>query len=245
MKTKAPSNASTGYQTGFGNEFASEAIAGALPEGRNSPQRVPHGPVCRADERHGVHRAQAMQTGAVGCTASDPLRCTGRSPVRATDASTTISAAGPVTPDQLRWNPLPLPERPTDFIDGLFTMAGNGSPQAQAASASMCTRQSRHARALLLRRRWRAADRAAAGAPAHRNRTGRARRGAAGDRGDSARHPLPGRTARWQCARLRVRELRRHLRLPDLGPIGSNGLANPRDFLTPNAAFEDLEGASS
>jgi len=32
------------------------------------------------------------------------------------------------------------------------------------------------------------------------------------------------------------------LRLPDLGPIGSNGLANPRDFLTPNAAFEDREG---
>ena len=32
------------------------------------------------------------------------------------------------------------------------------------------------------------------------------------------------------------------LRLPDLGPIGSNGLANPRDFLTPVAGFEDLEG---
>jgi homogentisate 1,2-dioxygenase len=34
------------------------------------------------------------------------------------------------------------------------------------------------------------------------------------------------------------------MRLPDLGPIGSNGLANPRDFLTPNAAFEDVEGAA-
>jgi homogentisate 1,2-dioxygenase len=33
------------------------------------------------------------------------------------------------------------------------------------------------------------------------------------------------------------------LRLPDLGPIGSNGLANPRDFLTPRAAYEDREGA--
>ncbi len=32
------------------------------------------------------------------------------------------------------------------------------------------------------------------------------------------------------------------LRLPDLGPIGSNGLANARDFLTPVAAFEDIEG---
>ena len=34
---------STGYQSGFGNEFASEAVAGTLPEGRNSPQRVAHG----------------------------------------------------------------------------------------------------------------------------------------------------------------------------------------------------------
>ena len=32
-----------------------------------------------------------------------------------------------------------------------------------------------------------------------------------------------------------------NFRLPDLGPIGSNGLANPRDFLTPLAAYEDVE----
>ena len=31
-------------------------------------------------------------------------------------------------------------------------------------------------------------------------------------------------------------------RLPDLGPIGSNGLANPRDFVTPVAVYEDIDG---
>src|SRR5947209_18379336 len=31
------------YQSGFGNEFATEALAGALPVGRNSPQRAPYG----------------------------------------------------------------------------------------------------------------------------------------------------------------------------------------------------------
>ena len=36
-----------------------------------------------------------------------------------------------------------------------------------------------------------------------------------------------------------------NLRLPDLGPIGSNGLANPRDFLTPVAAYEDVDGRTS
>jgi homogentisate 1,2-dioxygenase len=32
------------------------------------------------------------------------------------------------------------------------------------------------------------------------------------------------------------------MRLPDLGPIGSNGLANPRDFQAPVAWYEDREG---
>ena len=39
---------------------------------------------------------------------------------------------GPVSPEQLRWSPLPLPEAPVDFIEGLFTMAGNGSAAAQS-----------------------------------------------------------------------------------------------------------------
>jgi homogentisate 1,2-dioxygenase len=32
-----------------------------------------------------------------------------------------------------------------------------------------------------------------------------------------------------------------HFQLPDLGPIGANGLANPQDFLHPVAAYEDRE----
>ena len=31
------------YQSGFGNEFSTEAVPGALPAGRNSPQRAPLG----------------------------------------------------------------------------------------------------------------------------------------------------------------------------------------------------------
>src|SRR5271170_2907633 len=39
----APSPEFDGYMSGFGNEFATEALAGALPHGRNSPQRCPFG----------------------------------------------------------------------------------------------------------------------------------------------------------------------------------------------------------
>ena len=47
VRKRAPSAATTAqklrYQSGFGSEFATEALTGALPEGRNSPQRAPYG----------------------------------------------------------------------------------------------------------------------------------------------------------------------------------------------------------
>ena len=42
----------------------------------------------------------------------------------------------PSTPNQLRWNLLPMPTAPTDLIEGIVTMAGNGSPSAQNGSAA-------------------------------------------------------------------------------------------------------------
>ena len=36
------------------------------------------------------------------------------------------------SPNQLRWNPLPAPGEPTDFVQGLFTIGGNGSPATQS-----------------------------------------------------------------------------------------------------------------
>ncbi|WP_042703109.1 homogentisate 1,2-dioxygenase domain-containing protein, partial [Azospirillum sp. B506] len=57
-------------------------------------------------------------------------------------------------------------------------------------------------------------------------------------RGIRLRVELPNGTARgYVCENFGA-----PFRLPDLGPIGSNGLANPRDFLTPDAWYEDVEG---
>ena len=77
---------------------------------------------------------------------------------------------------------------------------------------------------------------AAHGARRHRGEAGR-------DRGDPARDEVP-RRARWTTTRAAIvcENFGAPFRLPDLGPIGSNGLANPRDFLTPVAAYEDVEG---
>ncbi len=116
----------------------------------------------------------------------------------------------PTSPNQLRWDPLPLPTAPTDFVDGLFTMAGNGSAgvaagcgiHVYAANRSMQGRffYDADGELLIVPQQGRAA---------HRHRAGRARSRAAGDRRDSARHPLPRRTAGRRSARLRLRELRR------------------------------------
>src|ERR1700690_4185978 len=116
-----------GYQSGFGNEFVTEALPGALPVGRNSPQRCPYGLYAEqfsgtaftaprdVNRRSWLYRIRP----AVACGAFAPLE---------RDLFAEQSAAQPLAPDQLRWDPLPLPVDPTDFVDGLLPVAGNGSP---------------------------------------------------------------------------------------------------------------------
>ncbi len=148
-----------------------------------------------------------------------------------------------MTPDQLRWDPLPLPEQPTDFVDGLVTMAGNGSPAAQsgigvhlyAANASMQGRYFYDAdgELLIVPQQGRLHIETELGVLDIEPQEI-----AVIPRGIRFRVELPDGPSRgYVCENFGA-----FMRLPDLGPIGSNGLANPRDFLTPNAAFEDVEG---
>ena len=133
----------TAYMTGFGNEFASEAVPGTLPQGRNSPQQVAHGLYAEqltgsaftaprgANRRSWLYRIRP----AVMHGAFSPLP----------PGSFHSVFPSPATPEQLRWDPLPLPAGDVDFIDGLYTMGGNGGAQAHsglgihlyAASADM------------------------------------------------------------------------------------------------------------
>src|SRR5580700_3911479 len=119
---------SSQYQSGFGNEFASEALPGALPLGRNSPQRCPYGLYAEqfsgtaftaprhANRRSWLYRIRPS-------VAHRPFE---RWAHARFDEPTNDS---PRSPNQLRWDPLPLPAAPTDFLDGLVPMAGNGSPE--------------------------------------------------------------------------------------------------------------------
>jgi len=233
---------SNGYQSGFGNEFASEAVAGTLPVGRNSPQRVAHGLYAEqltgtafTAPRHANRRSWLYRI--------RPAAVHGRFAPFAQPAFHNDFGGGPVTPEKLRWSPLSLPGAPTDFVEGLFTMAGNGGPEAgtgvgihlYAANRDMQGRffYDADGELLLVPQQGRLHVETELGVL-----DVEPQEIAVIPRGVRFRVALPDGASRgYVCENFGAL-----LRLPDLGPIGSNGLANPRDFLAPNAAFEDVEG---
>jgi homogentisate 1,2-dioxygenase len=233
-----------GYQTGFGNEFASEAIADTLPIGRNSPQVVAHG--LYAEQVSGTaFTAPRHQNRRSWLYRIRPAAMHGPFALFEQAGFHNDFDSGPVTPDQLRWDPLPLPlpEAQTDFIDGLLTMAGNGCPSTgsgigihmYAANRDMQGRffYDADGELLIVPQQGRLHIETELGVL-----DVEPQEIAVIPRGIRFRVALPDGEARgYICENFGA-----FMRLPDLGPIGSNGLANPRDFLTPNAAFEDVDG---
>ncbi len=118
------------YQTGFGNEFATEAVEGALPVGQNSPQKAPLG--LYAEQLSGtaftVPRSGNKRTWTYRIRPSVM-----HMPFERIDNKRWQSKPDDIdiTPNQLRWDPLPIPEEPTDFIDGITTIALNGDLLSQ------------------------------------------------------------------------------------------------------------------
>jgi homogentisate 1,2-dioxygenase len=234
------------YLSGFANEFATEAVAGALPQGQNSPQRHPLG----------LYAEQFSGTGFTAPRAFNRRSWLYRIRPSVTHRPFEEVPAGllrsgpfheaPPTPNQLRWDPLPIPlaeEAPTDFIGGLVTMGGSGEPSLRTGVAIHLYAANQP----MSRRFFYNADGELLLVP----QLGRLRistelgilEAAPGEicvlpRGLKFRVELPDGPARgYVCENYGA-----YLRLPELGPIGANGLANPRDFLTPQAAFEESEG---
>src|SRR5271154_5205673 len=129
-----PSDIAPRYLSGFGNHFASEALSGALPVGRNSPQRCAYGLYAEqfsgtafTAPRHANRRSwlYRIRPAAVHGT----FRAVGAGRI------TNDFGAVPTSPNRLRWSAPALPRAPTDFLTGLSTLAGNGSPDAHAGCA--------------------------------------------------------------------------------------------------------------
>ncbi len=123
------------YQSGFANEFATEAVAGALPVGQNAPQK----------SALGLYTEQFSGTSFTAPRATNRRTWTYRIRPSVTHKPYEEMAVGllrsgpfieaPTPPNQLRWNPLPIPAEKTDFVDGLITLGGNGDPAFQTGLA--------------------------------------------------------------------------------------------------------------
>jgi len=231
------------YQSGFGNEFASEAEPGALPLGQNNPQKPPLGLYTEQlsgtaftvpnhrNRRTWFYRIRPSVRHAWRFTEGDN-RWIRTAPCR--------EAQPPI--GQLRWDPPPFPDEATTFLTGIRTVATNGDAHTQtgmAAHVYMATES-------MTDTYFYNADGEFLVVP----QDGRLRfvtecgvlvvepgEIAVVPRGMVYRVELLDASARgYVCENYGT-----YLELPERGPIGANGLANPRDFLYPVATYEDTE----
>ncbi|MGK5730150.1 homogentisate 1,2-dioxygenase [Streptomyces sp. URMC 124] len=231
------------YSAGFGNEHSSEAVPGALPEGRNSPQRAPLGLYAEqlsgtafTEPRHSNRRSWLYRIRP--SAAHPPFTRTGNGHLASAPFADAVA-----DPNRLRWDPMPEPAEGTDFLAGLWTLGGNGDVTQRAgmavhlyaANASMTDRVFSDADGELLIVPER-------GGLLLRTEFGllRAEPGhvALIPRGVRFRVELLDATARGYVCE----NYGQPFVLPELGPIGANGLANARDFLAPVAAYEEADG---
>jgi homogentisate 1,2-dioxygenase len=235
------------YMSGFGNEFETEALPGALPQGQNSPQRCPYG--LYAEQLSGTPFTAPRGTNArswlyrmrPSVTHARRFRSIG---VPFWKTAPHLAAHG-LPLGQLRWDPLPIPNEPRTFVTGMRTMTAAGDVHTQtgmAAHVFLVTQDmgddyfmNADGELLLVPQ---------AGGLDIATELGRLdiKPGeiAVIPRGMKFKVGLRDGPARgYACENYGAR-----FTLPARGPIGANCLANPRDFKTPAASFEEKETPS-
>ncbi len=232
------------YLSGFGNHFSSEARPGALPVDQNSPQVAPlglyaeqlSGSAFTAPRAHNTYNWLYRIRPSVMHKKFVPLKEL---------TQKTFAQPKHLDPNQMRWNAAPVSGK-QDFISGIRTICGSGSGAGQSGlhvhlygfNQKMQTRYFMNADGEML----------------FVPQTGRIEiRTELGvmnlEPGEIASVPRgmkcqvnPEKEGET-CTGYIGENFGAAFRLPELGPIGANGLAHRRHFLTPVAAFEDLEGS--
>ncbi|MCL7379284.1 homogentisate 1,2-dioxygenase [Streptomyces sp. 35G-GA-8] len=230
------------HSSGFGNEHSSEAVPGALPVGRNAPQRAPLGLYTEqlsgsAFTEPRAHNRRSWLYRIRPSAAHPPFARIDNGSVRGAPFTETVP-----DPNRLRWDPLPEPAPGTDFLAGLWTLGGNGDAAQRTGMAIHLY----YANSPMTDRVFSDADGELLIVPEHGGLLIRTELGllaaqpgevALVPRGMRFRVELLDETARGYVCE----NYGRPFVLPDLGPIGANGLANARDFRAPVAAYEDIE----
>ena len=235
-----------GYMTGFGNGFETEALPGALPIGRNSPQRCAYGLYAEQLSGSPFTAPRATNERSWLYRIRPTVKHWGR--FQPTDARlwrTAPCAEIALPPAPLRWDPLPLPDGAVSFIEGMqtITTAGDAAGQNGMAAHVYCATRSMkdeyfyNADGELLIVPQQGALRLCTEFGTIGLTLGEI---AVIPRGVKFRAELPAGPARgYVCENYGGA-----FTLPERGPIGANCLANPRDFMTPVAAYEDHDAPS-
>ncbi|GAW13798.1 hypothetical protein ANO14919_031880 [Xylariales sp. No.14919] len=237
------------YQNGFGSYFETEAVPGALPVGQNSPQKPPHG--LYAEKLSGTaftaprhENQQSWLYRILPSCAHPPFTSVADGPF--TSDKPVDPARLEYIPNQLRWDPFDH-DNESDFVSGMRLVAGAGDPTLKqgigvyiyAAGKPMDNHSAFYSADgdLLIV--------AQEGALDIRTELGwllvRPMEICVIPRGVKYQVHLPSGPARGYALEL----YQGHFTLPELGPIGSNCLANARDFQAPIACFSEDYGATA
>lgn len=231
------------YLSGLGNELSSEAEAGALPVGRSSPQKVPHGLYAEKFSATAFTAPKARNYRSWFYRIRPSVATVGFRPLKnlAIETAPLLNVSCP--PDPLRWDPFAIPDKPVDFIDGMFTLGACGDAAAQAGAGIhyYCANRA------MTNRYFYNCDGEMLIVPQLGTLNVHTETGvlevppkyiAVIPRGMKFRVDLPdGRSRGYICENYGS-----ILELPERGPIGTDGLANARDFEIPVAAYEDRDG---
>ncbi|KAL0276972.1 UNVERIFIED_CONTAM: hypothetical protein PYX00_004417 [Menopon gallinae] len=228
------------YLSGFGNEFQSEdpRYPNALPVGQNNPQICPYGLYAEQlsgtaftaprgeNKRSWLYRIQPS-------VKHNPF-------VRINSNITYKFDDVPPNPNQLRWKPFDIPTGNVDFVDGIYTVCGAGDPKTRhgvAIHVYMCTQS-------MDKKCFYNADGDFLIVPQKgtlKITTEFGKMTVAPNEICVIQQGMRFKVDINEPSRGYILEVYDdHFRLPYLGPIGANGLANPRDFQTPVAWFEQL-----
>jgi homogentisate 1,2-dioxygenase len=238
-----------GYMSGFGNSFETETLSGALPIGRNSPQKINYGLYAEQLSGSPFTAPQATNQRSWLYRIRPSVKHSGR--YRKVDKG--LIRTAPHARDesdlpigQLRWNPTPIPDEALTFVTGLRTMttAGDADTQAGMAAHVLLVTQSMEneyffnadGELLVVAQEGRLRFRTEFGViDIEPGEIAVIRRGIV-----FKVELIDGPARAYICENYGGA-----FTLPDRGPIGANCLANPRDFLTPVAAYEDREEPST
>lgn len=242
--SQPPAEKELSYQTGFGNEFQSSSLPDSLPQHQNNPVKPPHKLYTEqisgtaftkprnSNLRTWVYRMQPSVSGTSDLFQKSNFTFGGE---KWSDLV--------VDPNPIRWSPIPDPTSPKNFVEGVALVLGNGDPSLKEGIAiylyafnegmtkNKCAFYNSDGDFLIV--------------PQRRGLTIKTELGILEvEVGEICVVPrgivfcvdlMEGEG----CGKGYILEIfRGHFELPELGPIGANGLANPRDFMHPTAAYD-------